>query len=150
MIIDILAYILKVLYYGFLNVLIAMFAANLAMQGWFKKVKGIIGAILIFTLIGGGIGALIPWNMDELAFDGESLSSVLYATGYLGPVTSHILASLITDLPDKILTVLLAVTIYRIVPSRVYDYCRFNMWMQSPGSVKAAEKGGKGPLRYNG
>ncbi|MCR5799222.1 MAG: HD domain-containing protein [Lachnospiraceae bacterium] len=133
------------LYYGFLNVLIAVFAANFAKRGWFKKVTGIIGAILVFTLIGGGIGSLIPWYMDGLEFDSESLSSILYATGYFGPAASHVLASLITDLPDKVLTVFFTAAMLRIVPPRFYEYCRFNMWMQAPGSVRDAdtEKGRK-------
>ena len=62
------------LYYGVLNVLIAVCAYFTAKRGWFRKISGIICTTLLFTLVGGGLGALIPWYMEGLSFDSESLS----------------------------------------------------------------------------
>ncbi len=127
------------LYYGVLNVLIAVAAAFLAERGCFRKIRGIIVCILVFTLIGGGIGALIPWFMNELSFDSESLSGLLYGTGYFNLFISHLLSSLIMDLPDKALTVFLALFLMRIIPKRAYSFFRFQIWMQ-----EAPEDAGKG------
>ena len=72
------------LYYISLNVLIAYSATFLSRRGWLKKIYGIIGTTIVFVLIGGGIGSLIPWFMEQLTFDSESLSGVIYKTGYFG------------------------------------------------------------------
>lgn len=61
------------LYYGVLNVLIAVAAAHSAHSGRLRKMRGIVGLLVVLTLIGGGLGALIPWFMEGLSFDSESL-----------------------------------------------------------------------------
>ncbi len=120
------------LYYGVLNVLIAVFAAFLAGRGWHKKIRGNVGMVIVFTLIGGGLGALIPWFMEGLTFDSESLSGIIYGTGYFGMGLSHLLSSVIMDLPDKAITVLLSAIFVRLIPEKYYRYFVFSMWMQNP------------------
>ncbi len=122
------------LYYGVLNILIAVVASFLASRGWFKKIGGIIGSVFIFTLIGGGLGALIPWFMEGLSFDSESLSGMLYSTGHFGLGISHLLSSLIMDLPDKAVTVLLAALLLRLLPEKWKPFFSFRGWMQTPES----------------
>ena len=51
------------LYYGVLNVLIAFFAAFFAEKGWFKKIPGVCGMVIVFTLIG-GLGALTDIRVE--------------------------------------------------------------------------------------
>ena len=80
-------------YYGALNVVIAVFAAFLARRGRLRSVKGIIEAILLFTLISGGIGSLISWFMDGPSADSPS--------GLFSPAASHILSGLLFGLLDK-------------------------------------------------
>ena len=126
------------LYYGTLNVIIAFFATLMADHGWFKKIKGILGAILVFTLIGGGLGSLIPLSMDGLSFDSESLCGILYETGFLNLTASHIISGIIMDLADKILTVLTVVMIIRIIPEKYYHHFSFRRWMQTPISEDEA------------
>lgn len=120
------------LYYGILNVLIAALASYFMSRGWFKKIGGIIGSVFVFTLIGGGIGALIPWFMDGLTFDSESLIGVLYETGYFSLEVSNILGSLLLDLPDKVLTVFLLIVILKIIPEKYYDMFSIKGWLQTP------------------
>ncbi|MBR5419599.1 MAG: HD domain-containing protein [Lachnospiraceae bacterium] len=120
------------LYYGVLNVLIAVAATWLSRRGWFRRWYGAVGAILVFTLIGGGMGALIPWFMEGLSFDSESLSGLLYQTGYFNLATSHLASSLLMDLPDKAATVFLVLIILRLIPGDYYFLASFNHWMQKP------------------
>ncbi|MBP3754277.1 MAG: HD domain-containing protein [Lachnospiraceae bacterium] len=127
------------LYYGVLNVLIAGSAAFLARRGFFKNIRGEIFAALLFTLIGGGLGSLIPWFMDWLEFDSESLSGVLYTQWHFDLFPAHLLSSLITDLPDKFVTVILVRFLLYIIPEKFYRYCGFSMWMQSPESGQGKE-----------
>ena len=120
------------LYYGILNVLISLAAAGLARRDWFKKPLGILGVTLVFTIIGGGLGALIPWFMNGLTFDSESLSGVLYETGIFGQGLSHLLASLIMDLLDKSVSMVLVLLILRLIPERCHPWFCFDGWMQTP------------------
>lgn len=120
------------LYYGVLNVLIAYTAAWMARRGWYKKPVGVAGMVFVFTMIGGGLGSLIPWFMEGFSFASESLSGVLYATGYFNLATSHLFSSIIMDLPDKTITVILALIIVFLIPQKYYRYFSFNWWMQAP------------------
>ncbi len=123
-------------YYGVLNVLIALAAALFARRGRSRKIGGIIGMILVFSVIGGGLGALIPWFTEGLAFDSESLSGIIYGTGLFGIEVSHLLSSLIMDIPDKTITVLLAVLIVRLIPAGYHQFFGFDMWMQNQNVEK--------------
>lgn len=125
------------IYYGILNVLIALLARFLSSHGWLKKIRGVFGMIILFSLLCGGLGALIPWFMEGLSFDSESLSGILYSSGYFNLEISHLLSSLIMDFPDKAVTVMLAISIVHLIPEKFSNYCYFNIWMQDP--VKGEE-----------
>ena len=128
------------LYYGALNVLIAFCAAFFADHGWHRKIRGMAGMVLAFTFIGGGLGSLIPWFMEGLSFDSESLSGLIYEAGISNLAAAHILSSLIMDLPDKIITVLLALLIVRFIPAGFLQSFGFSMWMQTPAAEDIRKK----------
>ena len=131
-------------YYGVLNVLIAYAAAFFAEQGWHKKIPGMLGLMLTLTLIGGGLGAMIPWFIDGLAFRAESLNVMLAETGLFGPGYSHLLASLLMDLSDKVISVALALGIVRLIPDKYYDLFHLRLWMQNvPADETDLRKGNK-------
>ncbi|MBQ3799407.1 MAG: hypothetical protein II837_03835 [Treponema sp.] len=126
------------MYYGVLNVLIAVMASYLARRGHFRRIRDIPLAVFLFMCIGGGLGALIPWFMESLSFDSESLSGVLYRTGFFGPFSSHLFSSLIMDLPDKLATVLLVMPIVNSVPEKLRPYFRFRWrYKKYAGNVKS-------------
>ena len=135
------------LYYGVLNVMIAVAAAYMARRGHFRKLFGIAFSVIVFALIGGGFGALIPWYMERLTFDSESLSGILYQTGRFNQFFAHLCSSLIMDLPDKAVTVLLVIIILSLLPKRFYKYCNFVMWMQAPLSDADLKKKRKKNVR---
>ncbi len=54
------------LYYGVLNVLIAIAAAFLGERGFHKRIRGMLVMVIVFVLIGGGLGTVIPWFMEGL------------------------------------------------------------------------------------
>ncbi len=120
------------LYYGAINVLIAFFATLIADNGWFKKIRGIIGSIFIFSLIGGGLGSLIPLFMDGLSFYSESLSGVISRYIFLDPTVSHVISSIIMDIPDKAVTVIIVLVLLRIIPEKYYHHFCFRFWLQAP------------------
>ena len=116
------------LYYGVLNVMIAFVAAFVSHRGWFKKLWGIVGATALFIIIGGGIGSLIPFFMDGLSYGNDSLSEIIYETGYFGPVVSYVLSRILMEIPDKILTVAISIVILRLIPDRYFQIYNFDGW----------------------
>ena len=127
-------------YYVSLNVLIAFFATFLYRRGWLKKIYGIIGTIAVFVLIGGGLGTLIPWFMEQLTFDSESLSARIYGTGYFSEFSSHLLSNLIMDIPDKAITVLIVLVVLRFISEKQKQNLGFVLWAQKPLSYNDADQ----------
>ena len=110
------------LYYGVLNVLIAMVAAAFSQYKYFKKITWkIIIPIIAFVLIGGGIGSVITWGLygntlgDELA---SSLAGKIYTNVVQDAFWAQMYAGLIMDLPDKIISTILAIVIYKLYPKK--------------------------------
>ena len=135
------------MYYGVLNVIIAVFATQFSDHALFKKKEFIPVIIIVFTLIGGGIGSLIPLYMQEITYDSESLSSMLYETGYFNTEIAHVLSSIIMDLPDKAISVFLVLVILRLVPEKYYDRFSMKNWKQTPVSGQHAFVGEKTDIR---
>ena len=73
------------MYYGMLNMLVAFLTALFARKGWFKKVWGVILTILVFTVLGGFVAAVIPWFMEGISFEEGSLGAYLYGTEFCAP-----------------------------------------------------------------
>ncbi len=128
------------LYYGVLNVLIAFSAAFLTELGWHRKIRGAVAMVAIFTLIGGGLGSLIPMFMEDLEFSYEPLAETIYATGLVGHGPAQFIASLAMDLPDKLITVLIASAVIRVIPKELKRCFRFSMWMQRPADEEFAKR----------
>ncbi len=135
------------LYYGVLNVLIACVTAFFARRGWHKKRAGVACMVAIFVMIGGGLGAIIPWFMEGLSFNSESLSGIIYETGIFGRGVSHLLSSLIMDLPDKLIAIALALLIVHFIPEDARDLFGFTMWMQKPDPEASGVKKDKKEVR---
>ena len=111
------------LYYGVLNVLIALVAAFFSQKHYFKKITWkIIIPIIAFVLIGGGIGSVITWGLygntmgDELA---SSLAGKIYTNVVQDAFWAQMYAGLIMDLPDKIISTFIAVIIYKVYQKKL-------------------------------
>lgn len=135
------------LYYGTVNISIAFITPAFFSKGWHKKISGIIGMILLFTLIGGGLGALIPWLIEDISFDGEAVSSVIYETLHVSRGAAQLSAGLIRDLPDKAITVLLVLAAVRLIPESSRHLFKFSMWLQRPVAEDEAAHIGQSSVR---
>ena len=120
------------LYYGFLNVLIALSASLIAQQKRINRISKIILAIIVFTVIGGGLGTFIPWYLDDVSFDSASLAAKLQNSGISSALLAQFIANLITDFGDKTISVGLAAILVRLLPQRVHSLFLFSGWMQNP------------------
>ena len=110
------------LYYGVLNVLIALVTAYFSQQHYFKKFTWkMIIPVISFVLIGGGIGSVITWGLygntmgDELA---SSLAGKIYTNVVQDAFWAQMYAGLIMDLPDKLISTILAFLIYKAYPKK--------------------------------
>ena len=136
------------LYYGFLQVLIAIFAAYLGKRGDLKKKRGIAGAIIIFSLIGGAASTFIPFFMEGLVeYQNESLCALLYKTGHFNLILSKLISSIIIDLLDKAASVFIVLIILHFIPKNFYKYAHLRMWMQNPVEDKDVVKKEKKHVR---
>lgn len=135
------------LYYGVLNVLISVTASYFAKKGFFKKPLKTIAAIIVFALIGGGIGSFIPIYLDDVPNDSGILQSMLYDTGIMSDRTALIISDVLVDLLDKTISVIIALIILRIIPGSLKRSCRFIGWMQTPLSEEDSEAAKKTNFR---
>ena len=110
------------LYYSVVSVLIAIVAASFSQKKYFKMVSAkMLIPIAGFVILGGGLGSVITWGLfgntmgEELA---SSLAGKIYlATGH-NAFLAQLLAGLIVDVPDKIISTVLAFLIYKFYPKK--------------------------------
>lgn len=123
------------LYYGIINVLIAIAAAFLAKRGWFRKLPLILLSIPIFALIGGGLGSILTYFLYGAGI-GDGISAPfahqLYDNGVMGVFGAQLCADLFIDFIDKALTVLFVALIYHLLPESFLAKLDFTPWQQTP------------------
>jgi len=122
------------IYYGILTVLIAAVSALFETKGWLtiKKPHMVLLYILTLSLIGGGIGTLIPWFLDGIYFDSESIGAALVDAGISNQTAAQLLGNLIMDALDKTITTLLVLAVKAVIPVRIKDLLRFDGLLQAP------------------
>jgi len=110
------------LFYCVVSVLIALVAAAFAQKKYFRIISAkMIIPIICFILLGGGLGSIISWGLfgDTL---GEELASSLAGKIYMNVVKNafwaQLYAGLIVDIPDKIISTILAFVVYKFYPRR--------------------------------
>ena len=124
----------EALYYGVINVMIAVSASYLYNRKKLKKLWGLIVLVLVLTLISGIVGAVIPWYMEGLALESASLSGEINKIGIFGPFVSYMISNIVTNFFDKTLTVIIALFLYRLIPDKFRGKFKFTGWRQTPST----------------
>ena len=125
--------------------LIAVLAALLHRRNWFRTWRKTLLSVPLFALIGGGLGSLLTlvmygFNIAE-DFTGplaQQINNTLHSV-----FASQVISSIVFDLLDKLITVVIAVLIYRALSGVFKDLFRYNNWLQNPLSredYKQAER----------
>lgn len=118
-------------YYGAINMLIAVAAAWFSQQGYFKKPAKLPLTILVFAIIGGGIGSVLTWSLFGRDF-GTGISAPLahyfYDSGLNSVFFAQLSADLLFDLLDKTVTVVFVAIIFNLLPDSVLDALNFFGW----------------------
>ncbi|MBR1692540.1 MAG: HD domain-containing protein, partial [Lachnospiraceae bacterium] len=121
-------------YYGILNVLIAVCSAFLARKGYLKKPVRIVLFILALAVIGGGHGSVLTWFLYGFASEGISApyAAHFYENISLGKFPAQFAADFLIDLADKTITVLLVLLVLKLLPQHIKARLRFDGWQQTP------------------
>ena len=131
------------IFYGVVNVLIAIFAALIAKHGWFKKLPLILLSIPLFALIGGGLGTVITYFLYGTHLgDGPStmLTLQLYNAGMFDLFGAEMCTNLLLDFIDKALVVLSVAIAYHLMSDDFLAKLDFTPWRQTPLSQTELEK----------
>lgn len=112
------------MYYGILNILIAISAVWLAKRGVFRSFFKSMASIFIFAFIGGALGSLLTWYLYGLNI-GSGISAPLalslVANTSLGKFLSQFLADIGIDFADKAVTVVFIYFVLMLIPRRLTD-----------------------------
>ena len=124
------------IYYGILSVLNAVIAAYFAQKGWMslKKPHMLICLMLLLAAVGGGLGTLLPWFLDDIYFDSESIAMSLVESGITDLTLAQFLGNVIMDVLDKFITVVIVMAVISFLPQSLKDKLYFSGWMQRPAS----------------
>ena len=120
------------IYYGTLNVMIAVTTARFARDG--IKKKQIVPMILVLAAIGGLLGSVLTWFLFGFAGEGMSADLAKWIHAHVLPSKffSQISADFIIDLGDKAITVMIAVLALLIIPKSVIEKLLIHGWQQKP------------------
>ena len=112
------------LYYGIISILIGVAAAIFQQRGFFKTLPKIGIAILVFSLLGGGLGSVLTYFLFGYDF-GEGVSApfslAIYNNLHFSKFFAQLTADIIIDIFDKTIVVAMAVVSYRYIPVIVKD-----------------------------
>ena len=114
------------LYYGIISILIAVCASHFHTKRYFKHVHKTILVILVFAVLGGGLGSVLTWFLFGFSF-GEGFSAPLahwlFAHGVSNQFSAQLGADFVLDVVDKAAVVVMALWIYRALPQKVKLQC---------------------------
>ncbi|MBO6109155.1 MAG: HD domain-containing protein [Eubacterium sp.] len=122
------------IYYGVINVLIAIFAAFFARRGFFNSLPRLIVPILSTGLIVGAASSVLTWYLYGFATEGitAELAASINEHSFLGHFGSQIAADVSIDLCDKAITFLIAFIAFKLIPERIQDNFIMTYWQQKP------------------
>ena len=110
------------MYYGVLSVLIASLASFLFRRGFFGSVWKLLFVILVFALIGGGIGSLFTYALYGFNF-GEGISApfaiAFHDVMHWNRFNSQLLADFVIDIFDKSVIVVFSALIFYFLPHKI-------------------------------
>lgn len=107
------------MYYGVLSIFIATLATFLFRRGFFGSVWKLLIVILLFALIGGGIGSIFTYALYGFNF-GEGISApfaiAFHDVMHWNRFNSQLLADIVIDIFDKSAIVLGSALVYHFIP----------------------------------
>lgn len=119
------------IYYCIISVFIAVAAVMFSESLRRVRISRIIWAIVIFALLGGGLGGLLTWLIYGFNF-GEGFAvdfaAVIDEKIHIGYFSSNMISTFLVDFADKAVVTIISLIIYKLLPSRLADYLKAKAW----------------------
>ena len=127
-------------YYAILNVMMAVVTYFFYSRGLLKHFGTNVLYILILTLIGGGAGSFLTWQLEGFPDSGRYVHFInfFYEKQHMGKFLSLLCAELMVDLLDKVLSALMVLLVLKAIPEQVQRQFKWSGWRQTP--LHTAEK----------
>ena len=105
-------------YFGVLNMLVALMASYLAKKGMFRKAFKPLLTIPVFALVTGLLSAMLAWFMNgcKMGLVAQDFARFFYDHTQLNEFTSQIAGEISLEFIDKSITVTLAALLLLLVP----------------------------------
>ena len=121
------------MFYGTLNVMIAVCAAAFSRHG--LKKRNMILLVPVLALIGGVLGSILTWFL--FGFGNEGISATLArkihdSWNVSNRFLAQMIADTIIDFADKIVTVGVSVLVVALLPKKIVESMRMFGWRQRP------------------
>ena len=125
------------IYYGTLNVLIAVITAFATRRHFYTKVWKVILTILMCSFVGGVLGSILTWFLYGFASVGitSGLAQSIHDRFGFTEFMSQFAADVLTDLLDKTITVIVACIILQVLSDDFKRSLRLYGWRQEPLSI---------------
>lgn len=136
-------------YFGILNVLIAVVTALWWGSKYRKKWWSKILLVLVIAGIGGGLGFVLTWNFSGFSMDGYDgpLIRFFYETLGWSELPAQLTATMLWDTLDKTISLAIALLLIKVLPMTVKLRFPFTGWKQTPMSERKLEKVQRSKLR---
>ena len=118
-------------YYCVISVFIAVAAVSFADKGKLTKMPHTLLAVLVFALIGGGMGGALTWLINGFDFGGGFASDFAVKINSVVPMgyfPSNLLSNFLIDFVDKLIVTFVSLLIYRLTPKRLIEFLRGHSW----------------------
>lgn len=119
------------IYYCIISVLIAVAAVSFAEKMRRLKIPYILLGIVTFAFLGGVVGGLLTWFINGLNF-GEGyavdMAARINSVVPMGYFLSNLLSVFLIDLVDKAIVTVIALVIYKLLPSPLLDFIHTRDW----------------------
>ena len=128
----------SLVYYGIVNVVIAIGAAYFMQRGWFRKLPLTLLVALLFALVCALLSTVLMYFLNDGSMEasaGAPLAEFLYSNGMLGAFASQLAADLLIEFIDKMLVVLFSALIFHMLPDGLLERIDFRPWQQKPLSA---------------
>ena len=110
-------------YYGVVNILVAVITALFARKGFFRDTVKPLAILPIYALMAGVISAVLTWflNGSQIGGIGGRFAQSLSENAGLNPFVSQLVIDLVIEFIDKAITIVLVIVILRFLPSGLLD-----------------------------
>lgn len=119
------------IYYCIISVMIAVAVVSFAEKMRRLKIPYILLGIVTFAFLGGVVGGLLTWFINGLNF-GEGyavdMAARINSVVPMGYFLSNLLSVFLIDLVDKAIVTVIALVIYKLLPSPLLDFLHTRDW----------------------